>query len=181
MPEPAKVTSVEAIEIFRARLIVYVSKARAAIEEASMEVHRTRQWLQGEQRRFWEEQANLRRKKLERAQNELSSARLSTLQDASTAQQMLVRRAREALKEAEAKLNLLKKWDRELENRAEPLVRQTNQLQHTLNNDMPKAIAYLTQVVKTLDDYSGIHAPARTPRPSTESNDSDAASSGEGL
>ncbi len=159
MAEQAKVTSVDAIEAFRAKLIVYLNKARAAVEEGSSEVYRTRQWLQGEQRRYWEDQARIRRKKLERAQEEFSSARLSSLQEASTAQQWAVRKAREALHEAEAKLAMLKKWDVELENRAEPLLRQTNQLQHTLTNDMPKAIAYLSEVVKTLDAYAGLVTP----------------------
>jgi len=171
MAERAQVTSVEAIEAFRARLIVYLTKARAAVEEASAEVSRTRQWLEVDQRRYWEDQLRLRRKKLERAQNELSSARLSTLQDATGAQQMAVRKAREAVYEAEAKLNLLKRWDHELENRAEPLLRQTIHLQHALNNDLPKAIAYLAQTVKTLDEYSGIQAPRSSgPAPERSGN-----------
>ncbi|MBC8096990.1 MAG: hypothetical protein H7Y43_14380 [Akkermansiaceae bacterium] len=161
MADQAKVTSVEAIEAFRAKLIVYLTKARAAVEEGSSEVYRTRQWLQGEQRRHWEDQARLRRKKLEQAQDELSTSKMSQIQTASSSQQMAVRKAREAFQEAEVKLAMLKKWDRELENRAEPLLRQTNSLQHTLNNDMPKAIAHLAQVVKTLDAYASISAPAR--------------------
>ncbi len=171
MAERAQVTSVEAIEAFRARLIVYLTKTRAAVEEASAEVSRTRQWLEVDQRRYWEDQLRIRRKKLERAQDELSSARLSTLQDATGAQQMAVRKAREAVHEAEAKLNMLKKWAHELENRAEPLLRQTIHLQHALNNDLPKAIAYLAQAVKTLDEYSGIQAPRSSgPAPERSGN-----------
>ncbi|HLP77172.1 MAG TPA: hypothetical protein VK327_09665 [Candidatus Paceibacterota bacterium] len=160
MADKAQVTSVEAIDAFRARLIIYTKKARAAVEEAGSEVYRTRQWLANDQRRYWEDQLRVRRKKLERAQDELSSARLSSLQDASTVQQMIVRKCREAVQEAEGKLAMLKKWDRELENRSEPLLKQMNQLEHTLNNDMPKAIAYLNEVVKTLEAYAGILHPS---------------------
>lgn len=174
MAEQAKVTSVEAIEAFRTRLIIYLKKARAAVEEGPAEVNRTRQWLQGEHRRYWEDQVRVRQKKLERAQNELSSAKISPLQQASTVQQMLVRKARESLREAEAKLAMLKKWDRELENRAEPLLRQMTQIQHTLNTDIPKAIAHLAQVVKTLDAYAGIVAPR-----SLDASDSSSAPSAE--
>lgn len=163
MADRAQVTSVEAIAAFRARLIVYAAKVRAAVEEASSEVYRTRQWLQGEQRRYWEDQLRIRRKKLDQAENELSSARLSILQQASSAQAMAVRKARESVRDAEAKLAMLKKWDRELENRAEPLLRQTTQLQHALTNDVPKAIVYLAQVVKTLDAYADIGAPRSMP------------------
>lgn len=172
MAEQAKVTSVEAIEAFRVRLIIYLKKARAAVEEGPTEVNRTRQWLQGEHRRYWEDQVRVRQKKLDRAQSELSNAKISTLQEVSTVQQMMVRKARESLHEAEAKLNMLKKWDRELENRAEPLLRQTTQIQHTLNNDMPKAIAHLAQIVKTLDAYAGIGAPRLMDEPGQSSDQS---------
>jgi hypothetical protein len=153
MADQAQVASIQAIEAFRARLIVYVAKTRALVDEVSSEVQRTRQWLQGEQHDFWARQLRQRLKKLEQANSELTTARLSTLQEATASQQMAVRRARDAVHEAEAKLSLLRKWDRDLANLAEPLVRQTNSLQHALNSDMPQAVAHLEQLVQALDAY----------------------------
>src|ERR1051326_5682638 len=46
MPERAQVTSVEAIEAFRASLILFLSKARPTLEEVSGDVLRTKLWLQ---------------------------------------------------------------------------------------------------------------------------------------
>ena len=41
---------------------------------------------------------------------------------------------------------MLKKWDRELETRSEPLVKQVDQFRSfVLTSEMPKAIAYLQQ------------------------------------
>ena len=154
MADRAQVTSTDAIETFRARLIVYLSKARPTLEEVSTEVHRTRIWLQIDQRRFWEEQLKARRKKLDQVQAELLAARISSLQTASSAQMMAVRKARDAVREAEGKVAALKRWDRELENRTEPFMRQLNQLQHSLTTDLPKAIAYLGQVLKSLEAYA---------------------------
>jgi chromosome segregation ATPase len=171
----AQVTSVEAIEAFRVRLIVYLNKARGTLEEGPAEVFRLHQWIQGEQRRNWEDQIRRRRRALEQAENELSSARLSILHQASSAQAMRVRKAREALQEAEAKLSTLKKWDRELDNLSEPLLRQVNPLQHALMNDLPKGLAYLEQVVKTLDAYAGI----RLQRPAAATPTESAAESSE--
>ena len=54
MATQAKITSVEAIELFRAALIVFTSQARPALEEVSSEMTRTRLWLENDQRRFWE-------------------------------------------------------------------------------------------------------------------------------
>src|SRR5580765_2319480 len=116
MAQQAKVTSVEAIEAFRANLILYLSKARPTLEEVTSEVVRTRQWLAHDQRRFWQNELKVRHKKLERLQAELFSAMMSKLSEASAAQQMAVRKAQQAVREAEEKLGLLKSWDRELEN-----------------------------------------------------------------
>ena len=56
MAEQAKVTSLDALESFRAKLIVFLSKSRRSIDEVSDEIRRTRNWLQGEQRVHWEAQ-----------------------------------------------------------------------------------------------------------------------------
>jgi len=159
MADRAQVTSVEAIESFRASLIVYLSKARPTVEEVSNEVVRTRAWLQSDRRRYWEHEMRLRRRALEEAEQELFTAMLSQLSEATAEQQRVVHQAKHAVNEADDKLHLLKKWDRELENRSEPLLKQVEQLQGFLTSDMARAVAHLAQVVKTLDAYAGAAAP----------------------
>jgi len=170
MADRAQVTSVEAIEAFRSNLLVYLSKARPAIEEVSSEVMRTRLWVQENQRRFWEHQHRIRFRKLERARAELSSARMSLIQTVSAAQQLEVRRAQHAVDEAETKLALLKKWSRELENRTAPLLKQVEQLHGFFCSDLAKAVAYLAQVVKTLEAYASITPGAGRPSPAGASS-----------
>jgi len=162
MAEQAKVTSVEAIEQFRAALILFLSSARPALEEVSAEIARAKSWLQNDQRRFWENELRVRQRKLEEAQQELFSARLSSFQETTSLQQMAVNRWQRAAREAEEKIARLKKWDRELENRSEPLVKQAEQFHTFLTTEMPKAIAYLAQSVKTLEAYASVSAPAKT-------------------
>ena len=60
MPQRANVTSFEAIKTFRSNLIGYMTKARPALEEVSSEVTRTRLWLQGDRRSYWEGEARRR-------------------------------------------------------------------------------------------------------------------------
>ncbi len=100
MPDRARVTSLEAIESFRTNLILFVSKARPALEDVSADVLRVRLWLEDEQRIHWENQVRRRTKTLEQAQQALSSARMANLREASTTEQMAVRKARAALEEA---------------------------------------------------------------------------------
>src|SRR5215472_1741317 len=113
----AKVSSIAAIEQFRSALILFLSKARPSLEEIASEVTRTKNWVQNDQRNLWEKEMKVRGRELERAQAELFSARLSKIQQVSAAQQMAVQRAHRAIREAEEKTRVLKKWSRELENR----------------------------------------------------------------
>jgi hypothetical protein len=154
MATQAQITSVEAIELFRAALITFMSQARPALEEISSEVMRSRAWIQHDQRRFWENELRQRNKKLEQAKQELMTARLSTFNESTSLHQMAVRRAQHAVLLAEEKLKSLKHWDRELENRSAPLLKEVEHLHGYLVGELPRAIAQLSQIVRTLDAYT---------------------------
>jgi hypothetical protein len=159
----ANVGSVEAIEAFRTNLIVYLSQARPALEEVTADVLRTRLWLEGEQRALWEGQLRRRSKLLEQAQQALFSSRLGTLQTESAEEQMAVHRAKRAVEEAESKLRLLKKWQREFDTQAQPLVKQMEKLHSVLSHDMVLAVTSLTRTIGTLSAYAEVQAPAIEP------------------
>src|SRR5215471_4920373 len=167
MPQQAQVRSVDALDSFRASLVVYLSQARPALEEVTAEVVRTRVWLETEQRTYWENQVRRRRKELEQAQAALFSARIGSLRHESSAELMLVQRAKRAFDEAETKLRVLKKWNQDFEGRVQPMVKMMEKLHTVLSNDMVKAVAYLTQVLNTLAAYAERHpgAPAPTGSP----------------
>ena len=156
MPDKAHVTSVEALDAFRARLILYVSKARPALEEVSAEVLRVKLWLENDQRLHWEGEVRRCSRTLEQTRQAVSSARMSSLGQAGSADLMAFRRAKKAFEEAEAKLKRLKYWNREFENQADPLVRQLQKLHTFLAQDMPKAAAHIAQLTGTLADYAGL-------------------------
>ena len=165
MVDRAQVTSVEAVESFRADLIVFQSRARVVLEEACDEVLRTRVWVQIDRRRYWTAEVRRRGQTLEKARADLFSARLSQFQESTTLQLMMVQRAERASREAMAKMAVLKKWDRELENRTDPLLNQVTQLQWFLARDMARAVAYLAQVVRTLEAYADVAQPGTSTAP----------------
>jgi hypothetical protein len=156
MPDRAHVTSVDALETFRASLIIYLSKARPTLEEVSADVQRTRGWLEGEKRTYWESEFRRRGRALEEAQAALFSSKISKLREVSAAEQMAVQRAKRALDEAEAKLRVVKQWNRVFDNRVDPLVKQMEKLHTVLANDMVQAVAYLAQAIDTLHEYAGV-------------------------
>jgi hypothetical protein len=159
MPDRAHVASLEALELFRANLVVYISQARPALEEVSAEVLRTRLWLEDEKRTYWEREIRRRTKELEQAQQALFSSRLGMLKKESAAEQMAVHRAKRALEEAESKLRMLKKWRRDFDGHVQPLVKQMEKLHTVLSNDMNQAVAFLNQTLDTLTSYAEIHLP----------------------
>jgi hypothetical protein len=159
MPQRANVTSVDALESFRANLLVYVSQARSALEEISAEVVRTRLWLENDQRTHWENLLRRRRRDLDEAQQALFSSRISNLRHESALEQMAVHRAKRAVDEAEGKLRILKQWAREYEGRVQPQVKQMEKLHTVLTHDMVQAAAFLCQAIQTLTAYAEIHTP----------------------
>ncbi|HXU76213.1 MAG TPA: hypothetical protein VN794_06565 [Methylomirabilota bacterium] len=169
MAQGARVSSVEALEAFRATLIVYLSKARPTLEEVSAEVMRIKLWLENDQRMFWEAQAKRRLKALEQAQADLFSARISNLREETSAEQVAYHRARRALDEAEDKLRVVKRWNREFDSRAQPLVKQMEKLHTFLAHDLMLAINYLGETAETLHAYAGLQAPSIAPAPPGDS------------
>jgi hypothetical protein len=165
MPGQAQITSVEAIEAFRAQLVVYLAQMGPVLEEISSEVLHTRAWLEDDRGRYWKQELRLRTRKLEDAKQELFTASLSRMGDASGFQQMAVQRAQRELRTVENKLVVLKKWDRELENRTAPLVKQMEQLHGFLTVEMDHAVAYLDQALTALAAYRDVMPAAKSPPP----------------
>lgn len=165
MSGQAQITSIDALESFRSDLIVFLGQMQPVADEVGGELVRMRFWLQNEQRDFWENQMRRRRRKLEEAQAELFNARLSALQDSSLLQNLAVQRAQHAVEEATQKLAALKKWDRELENLAEPLLKMVDQLQGFLTTDMAKGVQYLSQAVQALEAYTKVAPPSAPENP----------------
>lgn len=152
-PESARVSSTEAIERFRARLIVYRDKLKPLLGDASDEVSRTRDWL-SHRRAFWESELKRRRQALDEARQALFSARFSSLREVRTAEQAAVHRAEKAVLEAEARVAAMKRWATAFDQQAGPLVKQIEQLRTMAATDLTRAEEYLGRILGALDRYT---------------------------
>jgi hypothetical protein len=153
MPGQAQITSVEAIQAFRSQLVVYLAQMRPALDEITNEVLRTRSWLEDDRKRHWVQEMRRLSRKLEDAKQELFTASLSQMGEATSFQQMAVQRAQREMHLVEDKLAVIKKWDRDLDNRTSPLVKQMEQLHGFLTVEMDRAVAYLDQALTALAAY----------------------------
>ena len=154
MADQAKVASIDSLESFRNSLVIFMERVSKSIDEVGDTVRRTSHWVQDEQYNYWISEKRRRERKLEQAEQELYSSRLSTLQDASTEAQMNVRRANRAIEEVDEKIRLIKKWARDYDSTVEPLARRLDTLQDLVTTKYPKAVNYLVRTIETLESYA---------------------------
>lgn len=165
MSDQVNISSIDALEAFRADLIQYISKARVALEDMEGDVRRTRTWLDTDRVQHWGGQVKLWTKNLHQAEQELYSANLTSPQASNAFQKMAVLKARRKLEEAEGKMLVLKKWRQTFENRATPLLRQLDPMFYLVGQHLPKGVFALGESIKALQAYAEKTAPARTATP----------------
>jgi hypothetical protein len=153
----------ETLEFFRQKLLVFQSKAQRVMEDVRSQIKVTRNWLQNEQWLHWETQIKKRQKLLEQAEAELMTARFSEFVDNLALQQQAVRKARRALDEAEEKLRMVKKWSQEFDRVVDPHTRKLERLRGWLDDEVPKATAFLWNAQRTLEDYAQGGPPSAAP------------------
>ena len=155
MADRVQIRSIDDIERFRAQLLTFLSGARAAVEEVTMDVARQQAWLDLDRRKYWEGEHWRRQRKLEEARQSRFQDSISTQRGPAGWLQMQVHRAEQSLDEAKSKLSQVKAWSRNFEQRSLPMVKQIEQLQTALTVDMAHAVNFLNQTLATLDAYVG--------------------------
>jgi hypothetical protein len=154
MADQARISNLDSIESFRTALIVFIGKTRQTLDTVQDAVKKTRGWLQTEQPAYWSAQIRMRQKKLDQAQQELTSARMSEFVENPVLQQMAVRKARIALEEAQGRAERTKAWGRDFDRTIDPLARKADSLRDFLDTDLAKAVAYLVEIQKILQAYN---------------------------
>jgi len=163
MSVQAKVTSVDALDAFRASMVIFVTKARGAVDTVRDRVRRTRNWLQHDQRVHWEGEIRRRQRKLDQVVQDLYSARLTKMTGAIAIREAEVRKAKAAVEEAHQKLRNVKKWGQNFDAASDPLMKKLDGFRDYLDQEMPDAITFLYRVRDILDAYAERGTPADKP------------------
>jgi|688.fasta_scaffold343613_3 hypothetical protein len=154
MSDQVKVSSIDALEAFRADLIQYVEKARVALEDAEGEVRRTRTWLDVDRTNYWTRQLKQRAKELDQVEAEFYNAKITRPTESHAFHKMAVLKAKRRLEEAESKILVLKKWRQTYDNRVTPMLRQLDPMFFLVGLHLPKAIHSLGESIKALQAYA---------------------------
>jgi hypothetical protein len=158
-PDKAHLTSLDALESFRASLIFYLNKAKPSLDEVTDRVRKTRDWLQEDRLKHWKQEIHRRTKELEQAHQALFGAKMASALGAPFAQEMAFRRAKRAVAEAEEKLSHVKRWLREFDRQLGIPAKQVAGFEQFLASDMTQAIVFLDRVIAILASYSGGGSP----------------------
>jgi hypothetical protein len=154
MADHANVSSIDALEAFRAALIQYIEKARVALEDAEGGVRRTPTWLDSDRSAHWTRELKQRAKLLDQAEAELYNANITRPGENHSFHKMAVAKARRNLDEAEQKLRVLKHWRQQFDNRVHPLLRQLDPMFHLTGRHLPKGVHSLGESIKALQAYA---------------------------
>lgn len=168
MSNQARISSIDALEAFRAELIRYIDHARVALEDMTGEARRTRTWLDVDRTQHWTAQFKKLTKQLHQAEEELYSANLTNPHASNAIQKMAVQRIQRKLEEAEAKLRVIKRWRQVYDNRTAPLIHQLEPMFAQVGQQLPKAVHTLSEIIKLLQAYAEGGRPAQPKAPAVE-------------
>ena len=164
MSTPARITSTDELEAFRGALLEFISKARKALDDATSETRRTREWLAHDRVRHWQHRMKVLEKQVEQAEQELYSVRLTAPHDNHATHRMTLIKARRAHAEATEKARKSRFWRQQFDHKAEAIMAQLAPLQHQVDQALPKAVHCLGESIKAIQAYTGQDLPSRPPK-----------------
>lgn len=159
----ANVSSIEALNEFRAALIEFIEDARDAVSANDMEIQRAFAWLD-DQVKHWQKEERIRQEEMVTAKRNLKQRQLMetpSRKPDTTEQEEALTLAKRRLREAEQKLASSRHWKNLLRREADQYFGPAHILASMLDANLPKAAVVLEHKIATLEAYVGI-APAPT-------------------
>lgn len=172
MSNQADVRSVEAIRDFRVALALFAEDALGALGTVNMEAKRTIQWVQHDRRAYWAEQIKRRQEEVALAKAEVFRKKLAKTDDytpAMSEQKEKLRNAEARLQDAERRVILVKKWERELQQAVFEYRGASQRISSLAGGDVPRALAVLERMIAALESYLNVSTPAGSESPYSSS------------
>ena len=158
MSETARVKSVDALREFREALLAFIDDARNALTAVDMENRRITDWVNNTQKFYWINEVKRRREKANEIRGELHRRKLSG--GGETEAKEAVRIANARLREAEEKVEIVRKAAPVLQHAIDEYLGQGRPLGDMLSGDLEKAVAKLENMANALEKYLATSLPA---------------------
>jgi hypothetical protein len=160
MGEAAKVGSIDAIREFREALGNFIDDARNALTAVEMENRRINEWVKNTQRLYWINEVKRRREKMNEIRGELHRRKLSGAGDTEAKEAVRVANAR--LREAEEKVEIVKKAAPMLQHAIDEYLGLARPLGDMLTGELENCMGLLARMADALDDYIRVSAPSNS-------------------
>lgn len=166
MNSPARVTSIEALDRFRAAMEIFDADARAALAALQLEVRRVLEWIEHDRTSYWPRELRKSFDRVTQARNDLERCLLRSADGTTRScydEKKALERAKRRVRTCEEKIQQVKYWRRQLRHDAEEFTAQLTKLETYLDVDWARAVAALKRMVRSLENYAEIRRPDSAP------------------
>ena len=158
MADSAKIKSVDALREFREALLTFIDDARNALTAVEMENRRITEWVNHTQKFYWINEVKRRREKMNEIRGELHRKKLAGGNETEAKEAVRIANAR--LREAENKVEIVKKSAPLLQHAIDEYLGLARPLGDMLTGDLEKALAKLENMARALEAYLATSLPA---------------------
>ena len=165
MSTGARVTNVDALRQLYEGLVLFREDAKNGLISVEMECRRATDWLNSTQRLYWAEELKRRREKLAMAQSELHKKKLAARPGGAindSDQKEAVRVATGRLREAEQKVEMVKRWASPLQHAIDEYHGKSRPMGDMLEGELEKALGMLDRMIVSLEEYLKLAPPSST-------------------
>lgn len=158
MPQ-VKVDSIDALRAFKVAIIKFIESANAAMGDAESDGSRTLNWLENEQRSYWQSQIRKRHDMVEKCKEAVRMKKLykdsSGKPQSAVEEEKALRLAQQRFAEAEQKAMNVKRSIPRLQKEIQMYAGGVQRFAGTVQQELPAAASKLEDLVRHLEEYVG--------------------------
>ncbi len=157
MNRPANVKSIDAIRLFRQQLKRYMEKLRLSLETLKVESNRAKDWIEHDRPRYWPRARKQADDRLVEAKNALLRCKMAAMEGQRKScqdEKNLVAEATRRLRYCEQQVRNTKQWRHQIRHHGDEFEGRMSRLAHYVDDDLPKAIAALDRMIRSLEKYA---------------------------
>jgi hypothetical protein len=157
MGQPANVTSLDAVDDFRAALVCFKHEASTVLEGLEQQIYRLVQWIQQDQRQYWRHQSRRNEQQLQEAKLNLQRClmlkQVGDQRPACIEEKRALERAKRRQQACREKTAAVRKWSRAILQVVFEYKAGVGPLRQWLETDAPQTLALLERIRRTLEEY----------------------------
>ncbi len=167
MTRQARLSAIEAVPAMAAALHRFGEDARAALVELDMVIRRAVDWVEHDQKEYWEREIRRGFERVTEARNALETAqstrRFADREPSCIAEKRALEAAQRRLRLAQDKAKLVRHWAALLQHELAEYRGAIGPLAQWLDADLPRAAAALARMLGALEAYVETVSPAEPP------------------